>query len=122
MRISRFRIGVVSLVALVCLGVAAWALAATTDVRVTATRVNAKHAQVDIKIKPVKCGADQKVLLSRTGWKKSKPILLDGTGSYNHVFKVPKKKVTFKVFYSARKVGHHPHFTTCSADKDSAKT
>jgi hypothetical protein len=119
MKISRFRIGVVSVVTLICLSLAALAFAATTKATIKATRVNSHHAAVDITVTPLKCGANQSVKLYRTGWKNAKTVQLNSAGKFSHTYYVPKKTVTFTVNYAKRRVGHHPHFTTCSHDSAS---
>ena len=122
MKITRFRIAVVSLVAALCLAVSGVAFGATTHATIKATRTNPTHARVNITVKPTKCGSLQKVLLKRTGWAKAKTVRLNAAGKFSKIYAVPRgTKVTFKVIYKSRRVGHHPNFTTCSAARDSDK-
>jgi hypothetical protein len=120
MKITKLRLAVVAIVAALCLAVAGVAFGATTKASIKATRTNPTHAKVTITVKPTKCGALQKVLLKRTGWAKAKTVKLSASGKFSKVYAVPKKTVTFTVVYKARRVGHHPSFTTCSkaSDKD----
>ncbi|MFN2544510.1 MAG: hypothetical protein ABR600_08060 [Actinomycetota bacterium] len=119
MRKSRFRIGVVSVIAVLCLSLAGMALAASasTKLSLSAKRTGGKVA-VTIKVSPKQCGANQGVSL-KWGSHKAVNVKLDAKGHFSHKYAAPKG-TKFTASYKARRVGHHPNFTTCSKAKDSA--